>query len=139
MALRIFDKSIGPLVVLWYHLFTTDSPRANELWQTHFQGYPKRQQITFICGNLCYSKDEIRLKRLSDLVKFEPESSRGAVYAAMLGLYVDNNQLNEALRLMDEIVASFSLQFIDRRILIRLKSELELVGRRFPFSIDEMR
>lgn len=65
--------------------------------------------------------------------------AKGIVNSQLLGMLVDNNQVDEALRRLEEMQKLIPLSKLDKRVLIKLERELQKQGRTSPFQVANIK
>ncbi|XP_046388703.1 leucine-rich PPR motif-containing protein, mitochondrial [Ischnura elegans] len=135
-------KIISPLNVLWasYFLNEAKATEANTLWKDYLHDYP-RVMFQFVCQTARVNKDISILDRLLDQIKDSPVSdgARGSVYSTKIGVHVANENYEEGLIALNEALKDVSLVNINRRVLFKLKNEVEKTGKSFPHTIPKQK
>lgn len=139
IAKKYAEKDIlGPVNVLWCHLFVNNDPKADDVFKAYLTDLPRLmfQRVIQIGRE---KQDETIVQRLIELLH-DAKVSEGAIgnaYSCLIDINAAKNDADACLKSVDNCVKDVSFELVNRTALLRAKECVEKAGKKFPHTIPE--
>lgn len=129
-------KVIGPMNVLWMHLFIEQDPKADAIFNEHLLDEPRLMFQRIVKEGREKQDAELVEKLIGILHKTKvSEGAKGNVYSCLIDIYATKNDPDGCIKAIDASIKDVCLENINKTALFRAKACVESAGQKFPHQI----
>jgi leucine-rich PPR motif-containing protein len=124
--------------VYWMHLFSTNDPKADEVFKAHLVDAPRLMFQRVIQVGRDTSDSELVQRLITHLQGTKvSEGAIGNAYSCLLDIYASKDNSDACLKTVGDCVKEVCFEHVNKTALTRAKTCVEKSGKKFPFTIPE--